>query len=262
VLDAKAVGHYSGTMKRNSAIRPQFIMGAALLALVGCGPPNDKPITSPNISSSEFLQQSGPCLIGVFDRIMTEHYVGMGDASIIPTGPQSQVVSSAIDQCVVGFDLQDSNTQWVFRADASVFAMEAQSKALKAWSERRHESYAAKAAESQAKLKAEEPAILAIYRNCIFASAARLAVVSEEPAEVVVRATYAACRPQRMALIDLHKRYDDSGFDDERMDRIEDRVAGALMLTVMRARAEQRGPPPTQIPPASTSPPSPDEHSI
>ena len=39
---------------------------------------------------------------------------------------------------------------------------------------------AAKTAENEAKLKQEEPAIIATYRDCIFSNAARLALVSDE----------------------------------------------------------------------------------
>jgi hypothetical protein len=266
MLDERGVGRYSDSMKRYSVIRPERIAVIALLALAGCGLPNDQPITPPYVSAFELFHQSEQCLTGVFDRTMADHYAGKEDASIMPTGPQSPVVSSAIDQCVAGFDLQDSNGQWVLRGFTSTLAMEAQGRVLDARSERRREIYAANAAENQAKLKAEEPDVLDNYRNCIFTNAARLAVVSEEPADVVVRATYSACRPQRTALVELHKRYGDPGFDDERMNRIEDGVAGALILTVIRARATQRAAPapetPTPASPTPASPPRPKEHSI
>ena len=125
-----------------------------------------------------------------------------------------------------------------------------------------NEVMAKKVADDKTKLKQEEPALLASYRGCIFANAARLAVVSEEPAEAVVGATYAACWPQRMALLDLHRRYGDLQFDERVMDRIEGGLAGTLMLTVIQARSAKHEAPPSQIPPVLTSPPTPEEHSI
>lgn len=128
--------------------------------------------------------------------------------------------------------------------------------------EQRQQDLTRKAEEDRVKLEAEEPAIFAKYRDCIYTNAARLALISDEPAEVVVSAAYAACHLQREALVELHMRYGDPGFDDRTMDEVEHRVAGALELTVIQARAARRGPPPPQMAPGPTSPVAPEEHSI
>jgi hypothetical protein len=127
-------------------------------------------------------------------------------------------------------------------------ARDAETAASRASFEKQRAIADAQAAEDKAKLKAAEPPVFANYRNCIFGNAARLALISNEPAETVARASYAACRPQRVLLLELHKRYGDPGFDDDRMNRIEDRVVGALMLTVIKARATKDGLPPTSVP--------------
>jgi hypothetical protein len=122
---------------------------------------------------------------------------------------------------------------------------------------------AKKAAANQAALKREEPALWAALHECAFGGAARLALVSDEPAEAIVAATFAACRPQRTALIELHKRYGDLAFTDERMDKVEERVAGALVLEVIRARAAKSAPvSPTTPPPLPAPPRSNPDHSI
>ena len=126
-----------------------------------------------------------------------------------------------------------------------------------------NELRAKKAAENQAALKREEPALWAALHECAFGGAARLALVSDEPAEAIVAATFAACRPERTALIELHKHYGDLAFTDEMMDKVEARVAGALVLEVIRARAAKSAPvSPTTPPPSAAPPRSNPAHSI
>lgn len=134
--------------------------------------------------------------------------------------------------------------------DADV-ARDAETAASRANLERRQAAAVAQAAEDRAKLKAAEPPVFANYRNCIFGNAARLAVITNEPAETVARAAYAACWPQRTALLDVHKRYGDPGFNDEVMNRIEDGVSGALVLAVIQARAAKAAPSPASAPPSA-----------
>ena len=134
--------------------------------------------------------------------------------------------------------------------DANV-ARDAATAASRANFEKQQAIANAQAADDRAKLKAAEPPVFANYRNCVYGNAARLAVISNEPADTVVRAAYAACHSQRMVLTELHKRYGDPGFDDEMMDRIEAGASGAFVLTVIQARAAKatRSPGPAPAPP-------------
>jgi hypothetical protein len=123
----------------------------------------------------------------------------------------------------------------------------------------RSELRAKKAANDQVKLTQQEPAILDAWRNCLFSTVRRLAVVSNEPAEVVVKATFAACREPRQQLIELHNRYGDPAFNDARVDVIESRIAGKFLLEVVQIRAAQPAPSSPQMPP---HPPPPEEPAI
>ena len=135
----------------------------------------------------------------------------------------------------------------------------AEEKYVRQITEAEREKGAKKAAENQAALKREEPAVWAALHECAFGGAARLALASDEPAETIVAATFAACRPQRTALIELHKRYGDLSLTDELMDKVEARVAGALVLEVIRARAAKSAP---AAPITPTPAPSKPEQSI
>lgn len=78
-----------------------------------------------------------------------------------------------------------------------------------------------------------------------------------------IRAAFAACRPQREAAGEVYNRKrGDAEAGDRIMGEIERVVADHFMLTVIQARAAQRKPPPTQIPPAPTAQPSLKENSI
>ncbi len=111
------------------------------------------------------------------------------------------------------------------------------------------------AANDQASLTREGPAVMNDYRDCIFGGVDGLALVFDEPAETIVSIAYAACRPLRTAVVELHKRYGDAAFNDQVMDRVEAGVAGTLVLEVIRVREETPAPTAPDQPPSLPTPP-------
>jgi hypothetical protein len=93
------------------------------------------------------------------------------------------------------------------------------------------------------------------YHDCLFAGADGLALVFDEPADVIVSTAYTACRPQRTAIVELHKRYGDAAFDDQIMDRVEAGVAATLILEVIRIREATPEPAALDKPPSLPTPP-------
>src|ERR1039458_5660725 len=170
-----------------------------------------------------------------------------------------QAIESAISECVPNFIDLPISQQDLTRSEAISAETSANSKLYGVYLSKQQEIEAKKAADDQAVLKRKEPALWGELRTCAFEGAARLALVSGEPAEAIVAATFAACRPQRTALIELHKRYGDLAFTDEMMDKVEAGVAGALVLEVIRARAAKAA---SSSPPLPTPSPSKPEQSI
>jgi hypothetical protein len=165
-------------------------------------------------------------------------------------GKMEEIPEAALEKCVPSYVAGTIYNGTFAQTFAVSTYQQAKNKYENQIADIRREQDAKKAAANQAALKREEPALWAELHACTFGGAARLALVSDEPAEAIVAATFAACRPQRTALIELHKRYGDVAFTDERMDKVEERVAGALVLEVIRARAAKSAPvsPTTPLP--------------
>jgi hypothetical protein len=109
-------------------------------------------------------------------------------------------------------------------------------------------------ADNQAKLTSEDPAAIAAWRRCIVGNARQLAQLTQESAEAVTAAAFAACRLQRRNLVELHERYDDAKYSDAIMDDIERRLTGDLILEVIRTRAQRSAPvSPPKPPPLPTN---------
>ena len=179
------------------------------------------------------------------------------------TDAESKVLAAALNKCLPSRHPWSGYVRKTFPGmEAARIYDEAENKYLKQIQDIHREREAKKTAENQARLKQEEPAIARRWRDCIFTNAERLALASEELAEVIVSASYAACGQEREAILELHRRYEDHNLDVDMMEAIERRLAPDLTLAVIRARAAKHGPPPAQAPPAPSPPPAPEERSI
>jgi len=181
-----------------------------------------------------------------------------------PYLPLPEIVVSALEKCVPGYKRDPTRTAslQVERLADAIYT-NVRNKYSQIANDVVSSRNDQKIAENQARLNQGEPAFIAKHRDCIFANATGMAVVSEEPAAVVASAAFAACRQQREAIVELHRRYGDAAFSDETMDKIEARVAPTIILMVIQARAAKRKEvPPTQIPPVPTTSPKPEDNSI
>jgi len=166
----------------------------------------------------------------------------------------------AIEKCIPALGIEPDQVQYVVREDVLHMAMSAETDEERAWIERRQKIIAAKAVEDQAKLKAEEPALIAAWRTCLVTNTRQLAQLTQEPAEAIAMAAFAACRSQRQNLIQLHQRYGDAYFDATVIDDVERRITSNLMLEVMQTRATRTVP---ELPPKQpVTPPSRDDQAI
>lgn len=238
-----------------------------LAALPGCGPPQAPRSTPVSLVARQHEWQE--CLKHDIEPRVADAWASSA-VQRLDLATERDIITAALEKCFPSeFHRQVSSDvlaqygyMWGGRYE-ELFADEVFSRAnapyVAARDAAQNELWAKKAAENQAALKREEPALWAELHTCAFEGAARLALVSDESAETIVAATFAACRPQRAALIELHQRYGDTGFTDALMDKVEARVAGALVLEVIRARAVKSVPP---SPPLPTLSPSKPEQSI
>jgi hypothetical protein len=174
-----------------------------------------------------------------------------------------QTVESAIRECVPDFVILSTLQQDLIRSQAIVSEHVANWRHAKVYWNKQPEIEAKIRAENEASLKREVDAAIGKLRDCLSVNVTGLAVVSTEPAEVIVQAAYAACRPQREAAKAIYNRQrSDPGAGDRIMDGIERGVMGHWMLTVIQARAANRRSPSTQAPSAPPSQPAPKENSI
>jgi hypothetical protein len=87
------------------------------------------------------------------------------------------------------------------------------------------------------KLKAEDATAARLYGDCLFSHAKAIALISTESAEVVREAAFAACIAERNAIADIHRRYKDQWFDEQALDIADKKVAGAVLLEIIKTRA-------------------------
>jgi hypothetical protein len=90
------------------------------------------------------------------------------------------------------------------------------------------------------KLTAESNEALQRYGQCLHSHVDTLAVNSTEPAEVIARAAFASCQDERRSILEIHRQYHDTLFDDELLEAIDKRVADSLLLEVIKARASRQ----------------------
>jgi hypothetical protein len=103
------------------------------------------------------------------------------------------------------------------------------------------------------KLEREATAASQAYGDCLFGHAIAMATMSAEAAEVIREAAFASCRNERNAILEVHRRYRDRWFSEEALDIADKRVAGALLLEIVKTRA---APPQPTPPPSSRGPDS------
>jgi hypothetical protein len=75
-----------------------------------------------------------------------------------------------------------------------------------------------------------------------------MAILSSEAAEIIREAAFASCQNERNAILEIHRRYKDRWFSEEALDVADKRLAGAVLLEIIRKRAI-----PIQPPSAPTS---------
>jgi hypothetical protein len=74
-------------------------------------------------------------------------------------------------------------------------------------------------------------------------------VASTETAQVVREAAFAACREERQAVLEVHRRYKDEFFDEGVLDKVDEQMAGPVLLEIIKMRAAK---PPTSGPSAQS----------
>jgi hypothetical protein len=230
------------------------------LVLGGCATsvpaPTYKPFVSSSVTAKQLVEEHRQCVTAELNRIVTENYAGTREASYIP---MDKLAGEAIDQCIPSLQYQPADVQKTAREDIRDQARTAETNEMRTWDNRQLKVTAAKSADDQIKLKAEEPTAIADWRNCLVSDARQLAQRSQEPAEAIARATFAACRSQRDNLIAIHQRYGDSQFGAEVMDRAEQLSINSVMLVVMQTRAATTVP---ELPQQPATPPSREDQSI
>jgi hypothetical protein len=259
---------------------PGFWAVLLFLTLSGCDqqPPRQvayspPPVVSPDVWQSclkqEIVQRvtalwAASAARGEWPPSIHAQIVGLDETTVVSVavsragdGHMEEIPEAALEKCVPSYVVGSKYNGSFAQTFADSTYQQAKNEYVRQIVEIEKERDAKKAAENQAALKREEPPLWAALHTCAFEGAARLALVSDEPAEAIVAATFAACRPQRTALIELHKRCGDLAFTDEMMDKVEARVAGALVLEVIRARAAKAAPGAPTTPPPLSAPPRP-----
>jgi hypothetical protein len=97
------------------------------------------------------------------------------------------------------------------------------------------------------KLEIEGTAASRAYGDCLFGHAIAMAISSPEAAEIIREAAFASCQSERNAILEIHRRYKDRWFSEEAMDVADQRLAGTVLLEIIKKRAipVQPSPPPT-----------------
>jgi hypothetical protein len=166
-----------------------------------------------------------------------------------------RIGNHAIDVCAARF----SNGVPVQQSDRSVaetVGKETLNTLMNAYIEKQRAALRKKVDEQAAldapKLKTESAAASRLYGDCLLRHAKQIAVISTESAEVVREAAFAACIAERNAITEIHRRYKDQWFDEQALDIADKRMAGALLLEIIKTRAAgspqpspKRAPPPT-----------------
>ena len=97
--------------------------------------------------------------------------------------------------------------------------------------------------------KAEQDKVLQDYAACLIRNAKILSLNSNEPAEVIVKASLPSCSKERQVVVDVRRRHNND-FSEEFMAGVEETFKKHLLLEVIETRALPAAPPPP--PPAST----------
>jgi hypothetical protein len=90
------------------------------------------------------------------------------------------------------------------------------------------------------KLKAEkdeEAAAGVDYYRCLVRHAHVLALNTNEPAEVIAKASFPSCSDERQALVDVYRRHDKS-YMVESIDLADEKFQQGLLLEIIKARAQ------------------------
>ena len=162
-----------------------------------------------------------------------------------------QIIESIIHECVSDFVSLPASQQDLARSEALIAEHVENWKRAKVYFARKQEIDSKRQAEDQANLKHEEDAALGKWRDCLAANVTGLALVSTEPAVIIVRAAYAACRQQREAVEQIYNRqHGDPGAGDRIMNEIERSVLNHFILIAIQARAahDKPAPAPTSQP--------------
>jgi hypothetical protein len=149
------------------------------------------------------------------------------------------------------------------------YAMAAASKVLSDWRQANPEREAAQEqgererelahqreqARQEADRKAEVNALSTVYYKCLFERSAVLARASVEPAETLVKATIAACREPRMAVVEAYGRHGEPG-GEEIVGDFDGIAEKELILNIIAERARgSASEPATPLPPKSRETP-------
>jgi hypothetical protein len=242
---------------------------ALLVALTGCvEPPAPKSTYSPPSPTVARPVEGQACLKQHIERGVSEVWAapaaeGEFPASVIaPDKNESRLMASldeipaaALEKCLPSYHL---GTKYTSGSRVQAFAdsvyYEAKQKYVSQITEILHNREIKKTADDQARLTQEEPTIMNDYHDCLFQGVDWMALVFDEPAQKIVSTTYTACRPQRTAIVELHKRYGDSAFNDQIMDRVEAGVAATLILEVIRVREATPAPAAPEAAPSLPAP--------
>jgi hypothetical protein len=103
------------------------------------------------------------------------------------------------------------------------------------------------------KLELEGTAAFRSYSDCLFGHAIAMAILSSEAAEIIRKAAFASCQNERNAVLEVHRRYKDRWFSEETMNVADKRLAGGLLLEIIKARVAPIQPP---VPPSIKTPDS------
>jgi hypothetical protein len=236
---------------------------ALLVALTGCvGSPAPTGTYSPPSPTVVRPIEGQPCLKQQIERGVAAVWTNPAAEGKFPpsvmapdknesgTAPSlDEIPAAALEKCVPSYHLGTKYTSGSrLQAFADSAYYEAKQKYVSQITAILRDREIKQAADDQARLAQEEPAIMNSYHDCLFQGVDWMALVFDEPAQDIVSTTYTACRPQRAAIVELHKRYGDAGFNDQIMDRVEAGVAATLILEVIRVREATPAPAASETP--------------
>ena len=170
------------------------------------------------------------------------------DPGQFPARLPESFIAGLLPRCVPEFAMMPSYERQTFEAMAESFNTSGQTAALAPFAAMKQREADARKAADKAELARSEPPLLRAYGLCVRAHAARLAVATGEPAPDIVQASFAACIPQKVELIELHRRLGDPGFA-EAWPYVEQNLAPRLTLDILNARARPVAPAPLNPPP-------------